>query len=76
MGGDGAFVFEPELQRAGGVLDPPNVLARIAKEMIQAAARQQADVTAELATRLDASIVTVVWPQQTAGAKPNQRAGG
>ena len=57
---------------SGGVdelLDPPNVLARMAKEMIQAAARQQADVTAELATRLDPSVVAVVWPQQTAWRK-------
>ena len=37
------------------LLDPPNVLARMAKEMIQASARQQADVTSELATRLDPS---------------------
>ena len=51
------------------LLDPPNVLARMAKEMIQAAARQQADVTAELATRLDPSVVAVVWPQQTAWRK-------
>ena len=51
------------------LLDPPNVLARMAKEMIQAAARQQADVTAELATRLDPSVVVVVWPQQTAWRK-------
>jgi hypothetical protein len=51
------------------LLDPPNVLARMAKEMIQAAARQQADVTAELATRLDPSVVSVVWPQQTAWRK-------
>jgi hypothetical protein len=51
------------------LLDPPNVLARMAKEMIQAAARQQADVTAELATRLDPSVVTMVWPQQTAWRK-------
>jgi hypothetical protein len=51
------------------LLDPPNVLARMAKEMIQSAARQQADVTAELATRLDPSIVSVVWPQQTAWRK-------
>lgn len=51
------------------LLDPPNVLARMAKEMIQAAARQQADVTAGLATRLDASVVTIVWPQQTAWRK-------
>jgi hypothetical protein len=51
------------------LLDPPNVLARMAKEMIQSAARQQGDVTAELATRLDPSIVSVVWPQQTAWRK-------
>lgn len=51
------------------LLDPPNVLARMAKEMIQAASRQQADVTAELATRLDPSVTAVVWPQQTAWRK-------
>ncbi len=51
------------------LLDPPNVLARMAKEMIQAATRQQSDVTAELATRLDPSVVAVVWPQQTAWRK-------
>ena len=51
------------------LLDPPNVLARMAKEMIQASARQQADVTSELATRLDPSAVAVVWPQQTAWRK-------
>lgn len=51
------------------LLDPPNVLARMAKEMIQAAARQQADVTSELATRLDPSVVAIVWPQQTAWRK-------
>lgn len=51
------------------LLDPPNVLARMAKEMIQAATRQQADVTSELATRLDPAVVAVVWPQQTAWRK-------
>ena len=53
------------------LLDPPNVLARMAKEMIQAATRQQADVTSELATRLDPAIVRIVWPQQTAWRKAN-----
>ena len=53
------------------LLDPPNVLARMAKEMIQASARQQADVTAEHATRLDPSVVAAVWPQQTAWRKTN-----
>ena len=51
------------------LLDPPNVLARMAKEMIQASARQQADVTAEMATRLDPDLVRMVWPQQTAWRK-------
>jgi hypothetical protein len=51
------------------LLDPPNVLARMAKEMIQAAARQQSDVTSELATRLDRFVVAEVWPQQTAWRK-------
>ena len=36
MGGDGASLFELELRRAGGAARSPNVLARIAKEMIQA----------------------------------------
>jgi len=53
------------------LLDPPNVLARMAKEMIQASARQQADVTAGLATRLDPAVVSSVWPQQTAWRKAN-----
>ena len=57
---------------AGGpedLVDPSNVLARIAKEMIQSAARQQADVAAEQATRLDPSAVARIWPQQTAWRK-------
>jgi hypothetical protein len=53
------------------LVDPQNVLARIGKEMIQSAAHQQADVTAELATRLDAAVVARVWPQQTAWRKVN-----
>ncbi|HEX5550003.1 MAG TPA: hypothetical protein VFX36_04190 [Nitrospira sp.] len=56
------------------LLDPPNVLARMAKEMIQASARQQSDVTSELATRLDPSVVAVVWPQQTAWRKAKPEA--
>jgi len=51
------------------LVDPPNVLARIAKEMIQSGAHQQADVAAELATRLDPSVVARVWPQQAAWRK-------
>jgi tetratricopeptide (TPR) repeat protein len=57
---------------AGGpedLVDPSNVLARIAKEMIQSAAHQQADVAAEQATRLDPSAVARIWAQQTAWRK-------
>ena len=49
--------------------DPPNVLARMAKELIQAAARQQSDVAAEQATRIDATTVSRLWPQQSAWRK-------
>lgn len=48
------------------LVDPSNVLARIAKEMIQSAAHQQADVAAEQATRLDRATVDRMWPQQSA----------
>jgi len=51
---------EPE-----SLTEPSNILVRIEKELIQSAARQQADVTAELATRLDKSVVMRLWPQQT-----------
>ena len=51
------------------LVEPSNVLVRIEKELIQSAARQQADVTAELATRLDKTVVERVWPQQTAWRK-------
>ncbi|MGC4096559.1 MAG: hypothetical protein QM706_05535 [Nitrospira sp.] len=54
---------------AGGVedvLDPPDVLARIAKEVIQQGAQRQADVTAALAARLDEPLVKQLWQQQTA----------
>jgi len=51
------------------LVDPSNVLARIAKEMIQSSAQQQADVAAEQATRVDRSAVARIWPQQTAWRK-------
>lgn len=57
---------EPE-----SLTEPSNILVRIEKELIQSAARQQADVTAELATRLDKSVVMRVWPQQTKWRKMN-----
>ena len=51
------------------LVDPPDVLARIAKEMMQSGARQQADIAAAMATKLDPAIVSVLWPQQTAWRK-------
>lgn len=51
------------------LVDSPDVLSRIAKELIQSGARQQADIAAELATRLDSVAVARLWPQQTAWRK-------
>jgi hypothetical protein len=53
--------------------DPPDVLARIAKEIIQGSVRQQSDVTAAMAARLDQETVARLWKQQTAwrAAKPD-----
>ena len=47
------------------LVDPPEVLARIAKEIIQGGARRQADVTAALASRLNRERVNQLWVQQT-----------
>ncbi len=46
--------------------DPPDVLARIAKELIQESVRRQSDVTAAMATRLDKVTTERLWTQQTA----------
>jgi hypothetical protein len=52
--------------------DPPDVLARIAKEIIQGSVRQQSDVAAAMAARLDQEAVARLWKLQTAWrtAKP------
>lgn len=55
--------------RPEDLVDPPDVLARIAKEMIQSAAQKQADVTAAMASRLDDALVKRLWTQQTAWRK-------
>lgn len=52
--------------RTEDLLDPPDVLARIAKEMIQQAVQRQADVSAAMANRLDHALVTQLWQEQTA----------
>lgn len=51
------------------VIDPPDVLARIAKEIIQGAVRKQSDVTAAMAVRLDKETVERLWKQQAAWRK-------
>jgi hypothetical protein len=47
------------------LVDQPTVLARIAKELIQGSAQQQADITAAMANRLDQQTTTRLWTQQT-----------
>ncbi|MDQ6735330.1 MAG: hypothetical protein M3Z35_14630 [Nitrospirota bacterium] len=48
------------------LVDPPEVLARIAKEIIQGSVRRQSDVTAAMAARLDEAVVAKLWKQQKA----------
>ena len=48
------------------LIDPPEVLARIAKEMIQDGARRQSDVAAAMAARLDKEAVNRLWKMQAA----------
>jgi hypothetical protein len=56
------------------LVDPPEVLARIAKEVIQGSVQRQADVTAAMAARLDEGAVAKLWKQQKAwrAAKPDR----
>lgn len=51
---------------AEDLTDPPDVLARIAKELIQESVRRQSDVAAAMATRLDKATTERLWMQQTA----------
>lgn len=51
--------------RPDDLVDEADVLARIAKEVIQSAVRRQADITAALAARLDSEAVSRLWAQQT-----------
>ncbi len=52
--------------RVEDLLDPPDVLARIAKELIQQAVQRQSDVTAAMAARLDEAMVRQLWQEQAA----------
>jgi hypothetical protein len=46
------------------LVDPPGGLARMAKEMIQSSVRQQSDVSAAMATRLDKAESDRLWQEQ------------
>lgn len=48
------------------LVDPPGGLARMAKEMIQTSVRQQSDLSAAMATKLDKAVAEELWQQQTA----------
>ena len=48
------------------LIDPPNVLSRMAREIIHEGIRQQFDVTAAMANRLDKDRTDQLWTQQTA----------
>jgi hypothetical protein len=50
--------------RTEDMVDPPDVLARIVKELIQQGAQRQADVTAAMADRLDRSVSARLWSEQ------------
>ena len=62
---------------AGGdvhsLLDPPDVLARIAKEIIQGGTQRQSDVHAAMAARLDVEVTNRLWKEQAAwrAARPD-----
>jgi hypothetical protein len=58
--------------RPEDLADPPDVLARIAKEVVQQALQRQSDVAAAMAKRLDEGTTRELWKQQTAWrqAKP------
>lgn len=46
------------------LIDPPGGLARMAKEMIQSSVRQQSDVSAGMANRLDKAESDRLWVEQ------------
>ncbi|MCE3221849.1 MAG: exported protein of unknown function [Nitrospira sp.] len=55
--------------RAEDLVDPPDVLARIAKELIQQAVQRQADVTGAMASRLDEGSAKQMWQEQSVWRK-------
>ena len=53
------------------LVDPVDPMARMAKEMIGEAVRQQFDVTAAMANRLDRAVVDRMWAEQTKWKEAN-----
>ena len=48
------------------LVDPPDMLTRMAKELLQEGLRQQFDITAGMANRLDKARVDEMWKEQAA----------
>ena len=48
------------------LIDPPNAMPRMAQELIHEGVRQQFDITAAMANRLDRTRTDELWMQQTA----------
>jgi len=48
------------------IIDPPNVMARMAQELIHEGLRQQFDITASMANRLNKARTEELWIQQAA----------
>ena len=55
--------------RTEDLVDPPDILARMAKELIQQAVQRQADAAAAMASRLDEVRAEQMWRQQAAWRK-------
>lgn len=55
--------------RTEDLTDPPDVLARIAKELIQQAVQRQADMTGAMASRLNDGLAKQMWEEQAAWRK-------
>ena len=55
------------------LVDPPGGLARMAKEMIQTSVRQQSDVSAAMAARLDKAESDRLWVEQAGWRRTNEK---
>jgi len=51
------------------LVDPPDLLSRMAKELLHEGLRQQFDITASMANRLDKARVDHLWQEQAAWQK-------